>query len=139
MSKAIDVLYNGKGKITKIQLQGNCLTLEQLDPLSKALTGENFGEQADQQISSTECLFENPALQRGHDVLVKDLTACNLRVVESKHFSYMVRYKVETPEKESLVFDRYYNGRNQYTRTIFHSKIEELAEIWRPVRKILNE
>lgn len=138
LRNSVDVVFDGKNKISQVQLQGEILSAELLVPLNKALIGKNLADHNDHQTPLSEQAFEHPTLQAGHDLLIKELSACNLQVTELRRFPYMVRYKVDTPERESVVFDRYYNGRFQYTKTIFHSKTDTLPELWDPFIKLLN-
>ena len=135
---SIDVIFNKKGKITKIQLQGKCLDLGDLECLIKQLTGEGLTQQTDKESPKAATSFKNEMLETEHNKLVEQLASIGIRVREIRQLQYTVRYKVENRDGKGIVFDQYYNGRNQYTKTALHLQSCDSDVSWEPLKKLLK-
>lgn len=138
----IDIIYNGKEKITKVKLQGSIQATAVSEPLMKELIGKNLIEkvdQADVAIPPADSSLESAMLQSTHDALVAKLAANGCRVLEIKYFQYMVRYKVASENDDRVIFDRYYNARNHFTKTLFQGGISNVPDSWSPLIKLMPE
>lgn len=134
----IDIIYNGKDKITKLDLHGRIQETGIADSLRRDLIGKQLVEIYNLTTLPEVDFFEGSILKRQHDDLVEQMALCAYQVQEIRHFQYMVRYKISNSAGDTLIFDRYYNARNRFTRTIIQSSSNRISELWAGLREILN-
>lgn len=122
-----DVIYKGKGLISKIQSnEPNETNL--VYTILKQLEGKHL-------VKKTDISFENPIQQGIYENIEFRLKGLNISITGIQHFPYMERYTIET-NSENCVLNIYYKKNGKITSVNMHSGSKELYE---KIRVTLDE
>lgn len=142
----VDLLYNGKNRITRAQVISNripdpdmaglCVGVESLLNTLAGQELERIGEPGD-------ATLIRPEFPRGQDHLLdlykkleRDLAQSGIRITGVEHFPWSERYAFSKGAERAKI-DFYYNGKGRFTRAVPVGKvrneiIEVIESIWNP-------